>query len=80
MGTMDRDTPLLLSLVYAVVCGLLDWRPGVSWRGHCVGIRTVILPKENERDLEDVPPDLRRELEFVPVDTSEEVLARSPPS
>ena len=60
VGTMDRDTPLLLSLVYAVVCGLLDWRPGVSWRGHRAGIRTVILPKENERDLEDVPPDLRR--------------------
>ena len=47
---------------------------------HRAGISAVILPKENERDLEDVPPDLRRVLEFVPVDTAEEVLARSLPS
>jgi ATP-dependent Lon protease len=44
---------------------------------HRAGIKTVILPQENEPDLEDVPPELRRELEFVPVDTAEEVLARA---
>jgi ATP-dependent Lon protease len=29
------------------------------------GIRTVMLPKRNEKDLEDVPPEARQKLEFV---------------
>jgi ATP-dependent Lon protease len=29
------------------------------------GIRTVMLPKRNEKDLEDVPAEARRKLEFV---------------
>jgi ATP-dependent Lon protease len=37
-------------------------------------IRTVILPKENEGDLDDLPKDVRRELRFVPVDSVDEVL------
>ena len=41
---------------------------------HRAGIKKVILPKENERDLEDVPEDVRGELTFVPVETVEEVL------
>ncbi|ACL17829.1 endopeptidase La [Methanosphaerula palustris] len=41
---------------------------------HRAGIRKVILPKENERDLADVPEDVRSELAFVPVETVEEVL------
>ncbi|MGB9927798.1 MAG: endopeptidase La, partial [Methanosarcina sp.] len=41
---------------------------------HRAGIKKVILPKENERDLEDVPEDVRNELKFVPVETIEEVL------
>jgi ATP-dependent Lon protease len=41
---------------------------------HRFGIRRVILPQRNERDLEDVPADVRREMEFVPVDTAEQVL------
>ncbi|WMW22960.1 endopeptidase La [Methanolobus mangrovi] len=41
---------------------------------HRAGIKKVILPKENERDLEDVPEDVRNELNFVPVETIEEVL------
>jgi ATP-dependent Lon protease len=41
---------------------------------HRVGIRTVILPRRNERDVEDVPAELRRELSFVFVDDAEEVL------
>jgi len=32
---------------------------------HRAGLRTVILPKRNEPDLEDVPEDVRRELRFV---------------
>jgi len=41
---------------------------------HRAGIRKIILPKENERDLQDVPSDVRDELVFVPVETIEEVL------
>ncbi|MGD0081295.1 MAG: endopeptidase La [Methanoregula sp.] len=41
---------------------------------HRAGIRKVILPKENERDLEDVPGDVRGELTFVTVENVEEVL------
>ena len=41
---------------------------------HRAGIKKVILPKENERDLQDVPEDVRGELVFVPVGTVEEVL------
>ncbi len=41
---------------------------------HRVGIREVILPRRNERDVEDVPEELRREVRFVFVDDAEEVL------
>jgi ATP-dependent Lon protease len=39
------------------------------------GIRTVLLPKRNEHDLDDLPPELRSEMQFVFVDTVDEVLA-----
>jgi ATP-dependent Lon protease len=38
------------------------------------GLTTVILPRRNERDLEDVAEDLRDDLEFIFVDSAEEVL------
>jgi ATP-dependent Lon protease len=41
------------------------------------GIRTVILPKENEPDLEDLPQDVRDGLEVVPVQDLSEALAVS---
>jgi ATP-dependent Lon protease len=41
---------------------------------HRAGIRSLILPARNERDLEDVPEELRRQLEFIFVDDAEEVL------
>jgi ATP-dependent Lon protease len=41
---------------------------------HRAGIRTVILPKLNERDVEDVPAELRRDLTLLFVDDAEEVL------
>jgi len=41
---------------------------------HRAGIKKIILPKENERDLQDVPADVRGELVFVPVETVEGVL------
>ncbi len=41
------------------------------------GIKPVILPKRNERDLEDIAEEIRRELTFVFVDTVDEVLAKA---
>jgi ATP-dependent Lon protease len=41
---------------------------------HRAGIREVILPRRNERDVEDVPEELRRELRFIFVEDAEEVL------
>ncbi len=44
---------------------------------HRAGIRTIILPKGNVRDLDEIPESLRRELEFVPADTMGEVIQRA---
>jgi ATP-dependent Lon protease len=42
---------------------------------HRAGITTIILPKDNEADVEDVPEEVRKTLRFHPVSTLEEVLA-----
>jgi ATP-dependent Lon protease len=42
---------------------------------HRAGITTIILPKENEADMEDIPEEVRRSLTFHPVNTLEEVFA-----
>ena len=39
------------------------------------GITDIVLPKENERDLEDLPEEVRRQLVFHPVETLDEVLS-----
>jgi ATP-dependent Lon protease len=41
---------------------------------HRLGIRTIILPRHNERDVEDVPAEVRGELRFVFVDDAGEVV------
>ena len=41
---------------------------------HRAGLTTVILPKRNERDLEDLPDDVRNGMTFVPVDGIDEAL------
>jgi ATP-dependent Lon protease len=41
---------------------------------HRAGIRTIILPRRNEADLDDLPAEVRDELTFVPVDTLDDVL------
>ncbi len=41
---------------------------------HRAGIRSVILPRRNERDVEEVPEELRKQLRFIFVDDAEEVL------
>ncbi len=41
---------------------------------HRSGINRVILPKDNEKDLTDIPEDVRNELEFILVETVEDVI------
>jgi len=42
---------------------------------HRAGIRRIVLPHKNERDIEDIPEDTRADLTFVLVDDMSEVLA-----
>ncbi|MCI6786056.1 MAG: endopeptidase La [Clostridiales bacterium] len=41
------------------------------------GIRTVILPKENEKDLDEIDPNVRAKLRFVPVEMVDAVFAEA---
>ncbi len=42
---------------------------------HRAGLKRVILPRENEVDLDELPPETRKALTFIPVDNVEEVFA-----
>jgi ATP-dependent Lon protease len=39
------------------------------------GVRTVLIPQENEKDLAEIPDNVKEGLEIVPVQTVDEVLA-----
>ncbi|MGE5225212.1 MAG: S16 family serine protease, partial [Omnitrophica WOR_2 bacterium] len=41
---------------------------------HRSGLKTIIMPKRNEADLEDLPEEVRNSIKFVFVDTVDEVL------
>lgn len=41
---------------------------------HRAGLKTIILPKENEPDLEELPEDVHKSIHFILVDTMDEVL------
>ncbi|WP_026766054.1 endopeptidase La [Selenomonas ruminantium] len=38
------------------------------------GMKTIVLPKDNEKDIEDIPETVREKLEFKPVESMDEVL------
>ncbi len=44
---------------------------------HRGGIDKVIIPKENEKDLKEIPASITRQLEIVPVEHMDEVIAHS---
>jgi ATP-dependent Lon protease len=44
---------------------------------HRAGIKTVIIPKENEKDLYEIPANVRKKLRFVFVEHMDEVLAEA---
>ncbi|HEX7948402.1 MAG TPA: endopeptidase La, partial [Phenylobacterium sp.] len=41
------------------------------------GVKTVLIPQENEKDLADIPDNVKSALEIIPVNTMDEVLARA---
>ncbi|WP_102345369.1 endopeptidase La [Bacillus sp. Marseille-P3661] len=45
-----------------------------SLAAHRAGLKTIIIPKENEKDLDDIPESVRNDLEYIPVEHLDEVL------
>jgi ATP-dependent Lon protease len=41
------------------------------------GIKTVLIPKDNEKDLADIPDNVKKGLDIIPVGTVDEVLAKA---
>ena len=41
------------------------------------GIKTVLVPKENEKDLAEIPENVKKSLKIIPVATVDEVLAEA---
>lgn len=44
---------------------------------HRAGLKTIIIPKDNEKDLEDIPDSVKKDLEFVIVDHLDKVLEKA---
>jgi ATP-dependent Lon protease len=42
--------------------------------GHRAGLKTIILPKDNKKDMEDVPAKIKKDIKFVFVDNYDEVI------
>lgn len=43
--------------------------------GHRAGLKTIVLPKDNKKDLEDIPENVKKEIKFVFADSLDQVLA-----
>jgi len=41
---------------------------------HRAGVKKVLIPKENEKDLVDIPKKVREDIKIIPVDTADEVI------
>ena len=41
---------------------------------HRAGVKKVLIPKENEKDLVDIPKKVREDIKIIPVETADEVL------
>jgi ATP-dependent Lon protease len=45
-----------------------------SLAAHRAGVKTILLPKDNEKDLQEIPETVRQELTFIPVHHMDQVL------
>ena len=41
---------------------------------HRAGVKKVLIPKENEKDLIDVPKKVREDIKIIPVENADEVI------
>ncbi|QGQ95360.1 endopeptidase La [Paenibacillus psychroresistens] len=48
-----------------------------SLAAHRAGIRTILIPKDNEKDLPDIPESVRNDITFYPVSHMDEVLGHA---
>jgi ATP-dependent Lon protease len=46
-----------------------------SLAAHRSGVKRIVIPRENERDLDDIPPKIKRACKFIPVETVDQVIA-----
>jgi ATP-dependent Lon protease len=44
---------------------------------HRGGIRTILIPKENEKDIREIPKKVKREMQIIPVEHMDEVLRQA---
>ena len=45
-----------------------------SISAHRAGLTTIIMPKDNEKDLDEIPQSVKSQMTFIPVSTIDEVL------
>ncbi|MGC5326567.1 endopeptidase La [Brevibacillus sp. SYSU BS000544] len=48
-----------------------------SLSAHRAGLTTIIMPKDNEKDIDDIPESVRNDLKFIPVEHMDEVLSHA---
>ena len=48
-----------------------------SISAHRAGLKVVIMPKDNEKDLDDIPQSVKEDITFIPVSTIDEVLQQA---
>ena len=48
-----------------------------SLAAYRLGIKNVIIPKDNEKDTEDIPEEIRKEINFIPVSDVNEVFEKA---
>src|SRR4029077_7967573 len=41
---------------------------------HLSGAKVVIIPRKNEKDLRDIPEEIRKQIKIIPVDSAQQVL------
>lgn len=44
---------------------------------HRAGLKTIFLPKENKGDLDDLPEEVRKSIQFIPVDDVKQILKKA---
>ncbi len=48
-----------------------------SIAAHRSGLKTIMIPFDNKKDLEDIPDDVKKGLEIIPVETIDEIIDRA---